>query len=69
MYKISKKQLIYATNVMKSWCEANDLLSPIYTTVARGGVLVLPQSICKSIAITAQKLSRFVAADAKMGQG
>ena len=37
MYKISKKQLIYATNVMKSWCEANDLLSPIYTTVARGG--------------------------------
>lgn len=37
MYKISKKQLIYATNVMKSWCEANDLLSPIYTTVAGGG--------------------------------
>ena len=37
MYKISKKQLIYATNVMKSWCEANDLLSPIYTTTTRGG--------------------------------
>lgn len=41
----------------RKWCEANDLLSPIYTTVARGGVLVLPQSICKSIAVTAQKLS------------
>ena len=52
----------------RKWCEANDLLSPIYTTVARGGVLVLPQSICKPIAITAQKLSRFVATDAQMGQ-
>ena len=50
----------------RKWCEENDLLSPIYTTVARG-VLVLPQSICKSIAITAQKLSRFMAADAQMG--
>ena len=50
----------------RQWCEENDLLSPIYTTVARG-VLVLPQSICKSIAITAQKLSRFMAADAQMG--
>ena len=26
------------------WCEENDLLSPIYTTSTRGGVLVLPQS-------------------------
>ena len=26
----------------RKWCEENDLLSPIYTTSARGGVLVLP---------------------------
>lgn len=30
----------------RKWCEENDLLSPIYTTASRGGVLVLPQSGC-----------------------
>lgn len=30
----------------RRWCEENDLLSPIYTTSTRGGLLVLPQSRC-----------------------
>lgn len=32
----------------REWCEENDLLSPIYTTASRGGLLVLPQSECRA---------------------
>ena len=41
----------------RKWCEENDLLSPIYTTASRGGVLVLPQSGCRSITPVAEDLS------------
>ena len=32
----------------KEWCEKNDLLSPIYTTSMRGGVLVLSKTTHRS---------------------
>lgn len=41
----------------RKWCEENDLLSPIYTTASRGGVLVLPQSGRRSITPVAKDLS------------
>lgn len=37
----------------RQWCEENNLLSPIYTTLARGGLLVLPQSRRSAIAASA----------------
>ena len=37
-------------------CEENDLLSPIYTTSARGGVLVLSQSRCRPAPSSPQRL-------------
>lgn len=42
----------------RQWCEKRDLLSPIYTTATRGGVLVLPQSGCRPTPSTSQELSR-----------
>lgn len=51
----------------REWCEKNDLLSPIYTTAARGGVLVLPQSVRQPTAPVAPQLSRILGADAQMG--
>lgn len=49
------------------WCEENDLLSPIYTTATRGGVLVLPQPVGKPAQIVAKELSRVLAVTFKMG--
>lgn len=37
-------------------CEENDLLSPVYTTSARGGVLVLSQSRCRPAPSSPQRL-------------
>lgn len=52
----------------RKWCEENDLLSPIYTTTSRGGVLVLPQSERRSITPVAEDLSRFMGFAPEMGQ-
>lgn len=51
----------------RKWCEENGLLSPIYTTASRGGVLVLPQSGCSAITPVAENLSRFVGLALEMG--
>ena len=52
----------------RKWCEENGLLSPIYTTASRGGVLVLSQSGCRSITPVAKDLSRFMGFAPEMGQ-
>lgn len=52
----------------RKWCEENDLLSPIYTTASRGGVLVLPQSGCRTITPVAENLSRSMGLALEMGQ-
>ena len=51
----------------RQWCEENDLLSPIYTTATRGGVLVLPQSTNRSAPIVEKELSRVLAITTKVG--
>ena len=38
----------------RKWCEERYLLSPIYTTATRGGVLVLPQSRNRPTPVTAE---------------
>ena len=40
----------------RKWCEERDLLSPIYTTATRGGVLVLSQSRNRPTPIIAKNL-------------
>lgn len=40
----------------RKWCEERDLLSPIYTTATRGGVLVLSQSRNRPAPIIAKNL-------------
>lgn len=40
----------------RKWCEERYLLSPIYTTATRGGVLVLPQSRNRPTPVTAENL-------------
>ena len=40
----------------RKWCEENDLLSPIYTTATRGGVLVLSQPIDRTASAVTQEL-------------
>lgn len=52
----------------RKWCEENDLLSPIYTTVTRGGMLVLPQPVGKPASPIAKELSRLLAVAFEMGQ-
>jgi hypothetical protein len=51
----------------RKWCEENDLLSPIYTTATRGGVLVLSQSRYRSTQTFTEELSRFMGASHAMG--
>ena len=51
----------------RQWCEERDLLSPIYTTATRGGVLVLSQSGCRTAPFTSQKLSRPLAVAFEVG--
>ena len=51
----------------RKWCEENGLLSPIYTTASRGGVLVLPQSGRRTITAVTENLSRFVGLALEMG--
>lgn len=51
----------------RQWCEERDLLSPIYTTATRGGVLVLSQSGCRPAPFTSQKLSRPLAVAFEVG--
>ena len=51
----------------REWCEKNDLLSPIYTTSTRGGVLVLPQSRSRPIKAIEKQLSRFMGIAYEMG--
>ena len=41
----------------RKWCEENNLLSPIYTSATRGGVLVLSQSRCRPAPSSPQNLS------------
>lgn len=53
----------------RQWCEENDLLSPIYTSATRGGVLVLPQSRDRPAPATSAQLSRPVDAATEMGFG
>lgn len=53
----------------RQWCEENDLLSPIYTQSARGGVLVLPQSRHRPTQIIKKKLSRFMGFAVEVGCG
>lgn len=53
----------------REWCEKNGLLSPIYTTATRGGLLVLPQSGRRPAAAIATELPGVLGADAQMGQG
>ena len=40
----------------RRWCEERDLLSPIYTTATRGGVLVLPQSRNRTTSIVTEDI-------------
>ena len=53
----------------RQWCEENDLLSPIYTSATRGGVLVLPQSRDRSAPSAPAQLSRPVDVATEMGYG
>ncbi len=52
----------------RKWCEENDLLSPIYTTATRGGLLVLPQPGREPAPAPAEELPGAVGTDAEMGQ-
>ena len=49
------------------WCEENGLLSPIYSTATRGGVLVLSQSRRRAASAASEKLSRVMGAAAQVG--
>ena len=51
------------------WCRENNLLSPIYTDSARGGLLVLSQPRCRSAETAAQELSGILEAASEMGLG
>lgn len=53
----------------REWCEKNDLLSPIYTTATRGGLLVLPQPERGSAPAPAAELSGILGIDAQVGLG
>ena len=44
----------------RKWCEENGLLSPIYTTSSRGGLLVLPKAACRSATDCSEILPGFV---------
>ena len=55
--------------VCREWCEKNGLLSPIYTTATRGGLLVLPQSGCGSAPAFEKELPGILGIDAQMGFG
>lgn len=52
----------------RKWCEERDLLSPIYTTATRGGVLVLSQPGYRSASVAAENLPRPLEVTAEMGQ-
>ena len=51
----------------RKWCEDNGLLSPIYTTMNRGGMLVLSLPRRSSAALSAQNLSGILGAHAQVG--
>ena len=51
----------------RKWCDENELLSPIYTTATRGGVLVLPQPRDRSASPLTSKLPRFMVFAFEMG--
>ena len=53
----------------RQWCEENGLLSPIYKTSTRGGVLVLSQSKHWAASDFKKKLSGVMEIDAEMGRG
>lgn len=56
-FKMPLVELDWDESYCRKLCEDNDLLSPIYTTATRGGLLVLPQSGRKPAAALAQELS------------
>ena len=51
----------------RQWCEENDLLSPIYSSSARGGVLVLSQPGSRSAEISVPELSGILEDAAAVG--
>lgn len=60
-------QANWTEQMCRNWCEENDLLSPIYTTSARGGMLVLSQSRRRTIKTFKKKSPSFVEFIAKVG--
>ena len=51
----------------RKWCEERDLLSPIYTTATRGGVLVLSQSRDRPIKNSKKRIPRSLETSFEMG--
>lgn len=51
----------------RRWCEENNLLSPIYASATRGGVLVLSQSKRRSVKTITKELSRLLEDSLAMG--
>lgn len=66
-FKMPLVEIGWDETYCRQWCEERELLSPIYTTATRGGVLVLPQSGCRPAPSTSQKLSRPLAVAFEMG--
>ena len=57
----------WTEEMCRQWCIENDLLSPIYTTATRGGLLVLPQSEHRPAPIIAEELPGILEAIAQVG--
>ena len=53
----------------RQWCEERGLLSPIYTTATRGGVLVLPQSRRRPASSSAKDLPGILGIADEVGLG
>lgn len=51
----------------RKWCEERGLLSPIYTTATRGGVLVLPQSRDRPATNSQKRVPRSVETSLEVG--
>ena len=51
------------------WCKYSGLLSPVYENSTRGGLLVLPQSRCRTTPPTSERPPRTVGAADEMGHG
>lgn len=55
-FKMPLVEIGWDETYCRQWCEERELLSPIYTTATRGGVLVLPQSRNRPAPIIAKNL-------------